>query len=124
MRKVIKVLDGVTATTTASPVSILGASKVTLVVERAAHASGSSLFAATVGVETSYATYSKWIKNIANTNGEMLTRVASLSLAGNGVDFLTMSPEDSFEFIIVKVTETTDGTHSAWLVIDTDEQVK
>lgn len=122
MRKIIKVLDGVTATTTANPVNILGAKKVVLFCKRADHSSGSSAFAATVGVGTDSATYNKWISNATNTNGQTLTRVASLSLSANGCGFLTMSPEDCFEFITVTVTETTDGTHSAWLIVDYDEE--
>lgn len=122
MRKVIKVLDAVTATTTSSPVNILGAKKVVLFCNRADHASGSSAFSATVGVGTTFATYNKFISNATNTNAQTLTRVASLSLAADGSGFLTMSPEDCFEFIKVTVTETTDGTHSAWLVVEYDDE--
>lgn len=120
MRKVIKVLDGVTATTTADAVDIKGAKKVTLLCQRADHSSGSSAFTATVGVGTTYADYKKWISNATNTNSQSLTRVQTLTLSANGIDFMSMSPEDTFEFIKVKVTETTDGTHSAWLIVDYD----
>lgn len=118
MRKIIKVLDGVTATTTASPVNILGAKRVVLFCKRADHSAGTSTFAATVGVGADQATYSKWISNATNTNVQMPTRVASLVLSANGNGFLTMSPEDIFDTIVVTVTEATDGTHSAWLIID------
>lgn len=124
MRKIIKVLDGVTATTTANPVNILGAKRVTLVCKRADHVSGSSTFTAKVGVGTDLADYKKWISNASNTNAQNLTRVASLVLSTNGVDFLTMSPEDVFDTIEVKVTEATDGTHSAWLIVDYEDNKK
>lgn len=124
MRKVITVFNGVTATTTANPIDIKGAKKVTLLCKRADHSSGSSAFAATVGANGEYATYNRWISNATNTNAQTPARVASLTLSSNTTDFLTMSPEDAFEFIKVTVTETTDGTHSAWLIVDYgDEEV-
>lgn len=118
MRKVIKVLDAVTATTTANPVDISGAKRVTLLCNRADHDGGSSTFTAQVGTGTTFADYKKWISNANNTNGQDLTRVSSLVLSANGSDFLTMSTEDVFELIAVKVTEETAGTHSAWLILD------
>lgn len=121
MRKVYTVFNGVTATTTADPIDIKGAKKVTLLCKRANHGSGSSAFSATVGANGEFATYNRWISNVTNTNAQGITRVASLSLSSNTTDFLTMSPEDAFEFIKVTVTETTDGTHSAWLIVDYDD---
>lgn len=124
MRKVIKVLDGVTETTTANPINILGAEKVTLLCKRADHSAGSSTFTAKVGVGSNLADYKKWISNAVNTNVQGLARVASLVLSADGLDFLTMSPEDSFDTIEVKVTEATDGTHSAWLIVDYKDDTK
>lgn len=124
MRKVIKVIDGVTATTTANPINILGAERVTLLCKRADHASGSSTFTAKVGVGDNLADYKKWISNVDNTNAQGLTRVTSLELSADGLDFLTMSPEDSFDTIEVKVVEDTDGTHSAWLIVDYRDDTK
>jgi len=124
MRKVVKVIDNATETTTANPVSILGAEKVTLLCKRADHGSGSSTFTAQVGVGANLADYKRWISNATNTNAQGIARVANLVLSSNSVDFLTMSPEDSFEHIVVKVTEATDGTHSAWLIIDYKDDSK
>jgi hypothetical protein len=118
MTQVITVLDGVTATTTSGAINILGAKRVTLLCKRADHSAGSSAFTATVGAGTAYADYKKWISNANNTNAQGETRVSTLTLSANGLDFVTMSPEDVFEFIKVTVTETTDGTHSAWLIIE------
>lgn len=114
----IKVLDDVTETTTSAAISIEDAKKVVLVCKRADHSSGSSAFTAQVSVDgTNYIDYKKWISNANNTNVQDLTRVTTLTLSANGVDFLTMDPDDSFKDIKIKVTETTDGTHSAWLWI-------
>ena len=111
-----KVIDDATATTTAGAVNIQGASKVMMIVKRAAHGSGSSAFTATVSVDGSnYIDYDKWIDNVAATNSQTVAKVTTKTLSANGVDFVTMSPEDGFKDVIVKVTETTDGTHSAWI---------
>jgi hypothetical protein len=67
---------------------------------------------------TNYITYNKWIRNLANTNAQGETRVASLALTTDTTDFITMDPEDEFLDIIVTVTEATGGTHSAWLYIE------
>jgi hypothetical protein len=127
MRKVIHVFDEVTETTTSDPIDILGAKRVVLLCKRAqtAQESGTSTFTAQVGQGTEFVDYNKWISNATNTNAQNLTRVASLAIADDSSsDFLTMSPEDVFEFIKVKVTETTDGTHSAWLIIDYADDIK
>jgi len=124
MRKVIQVFDEVTATTESDAYDILGAKRVTLIGKRADHSSGSSAFTAEVGVGTDFADYKKWISNATNSNSQNLTRVQTLTLSADGVDFMTMSPEDCFEFVKVTVTETTDGTHSAWLVIDHEDDIK
>jgi hypothetical protein len=124
MRKVIKVLDEVTATTTANPVNILGAKRVTLLCKRADHSSGSSTFTAQVGVGTDLADYKRWDSNVTHTNVQYDTSVDELVLSADGVDFLSMSPKDIFEVIQVKVTEATDGTHSAWLIIDYEDDNK
>ena len=119
MVNVIKVLDDVTATTTAQAVNIEDAKKVVLVCNRADHSSGSSAFTATVSVDGSnYVDYKKWISNANNTNEQAVTRVTTLTLSADGTDFLTMDPDDGFLDIKVKVTETSDGTHSAWLYIE------
>ncbi len=110
-------IKAVTATTTGQPINIDSANKVVLVGNRADNAGGTTAFSATVSVDgTNYVAYNKWIDNVTNTNGEQLTRVATKSIAAaNGTIFLTMSPEDGFRWIKVTVTETTDGTHSAWI---------
>jgi len=114
----ITVIDEKTATFTSAAINIEDAEKVVLVCNRADHSSGSSAFTAQVSVDgTNYIDYKKWISNANNTNAQGLTRVTTLTLSSNTTDFLTMSPEDGFKDIKVKVTETTDGTHSAWLFI-------
>lgn len=120
MVEVIKVLDDVTATTESQAIPIEGAKKVVLVYKRSAHDSGKTVFSATVSLDgTNYITYNKWISNTANTNSQDVTRVASVDTgAANVTGFLTMDPDDGFAYIKVTATETTDGTHAAWLYIE------
>jgi hypothetical protein len=123
MRRVEKVLTNVTSmdATSSNAFDIKGASKVTLFCKRSSHSSGSSVFSATVGVGTDYAAYNKWISNVTNTNEQSETRVASLTLSADGCGFLSMSPEDAFEFIKVTVDSATDGVADAWLLIDYED---
>ena len=118
MRRVIKLFENQTADKTTGAVNILGAKKVVLFCKRADHVSGSTVFSAVVGVGGNEIAYNKWISNVANTNAQTLTRVASLTLSADGIDFLTMSPEDTFDTIKVAADVTTDGSNSAWLILD------
>jgi hypothetical protein len=118
--QLVTALNAVTATTTSQVINIEGASKVVLFYKRADHSAGKTVFSADVSVDGSnFVTYNKWISNAANTNAQTLTRVASVDTGtANATGFITMSPEDGFREIKVTATETTDGTHSAWVYIE------
>lgn len=119
MMEIIHVINGATATASSVATPIGDAKKVVLVCKRSAHGSGNTVFSATVSHDgTNYQTYNKWIRNLANANTEQLTRVASLTLSSNTSDFITMDPEDFANYIVVTATETTDGTHDAWLIVE------
>ena len=117
--KVIKALNEVTATTTSSPIEVKGAERVSIICKRTDHSAGTAIFTVEVGAGTDYVTYNKLISNVTNTNVQDLTRVANVTHSGNAVGFLTLSPEDAFEFIKVTVTSTTNGgKDSAIVVVD------
>ena len=118
MRRVIKLFENQTADKTTGAINIAGAKKVVLFCKRAAHTAGNTVFSAVVGVDGNEIAYNKWISNVANTNAQTLTRVASLTLSSATSGFLTMSPEDTFETIKVTADVTTDGSNSAWLILD------
>lgn len=122
MRRITKIIDAQSADKTTEAIDISGARNVTLFCNRASHTSGSTVFSATVGVGTSFVAYNKFISNVTNTNAQTLTRVASLTLNSAASGFLTMSPEDSFEFIKVTANVTTDGVNTVWLIADYDEE--
>ena len=116
----IKMLDSVTETTTSSIVDISGANKVTLQFIRADHSSGSSAFTVFVSVDgINFVQFNKLVDNVANTNEQNKTRVASSSLSSNTSKVYDMDLENSiYQAMYVVATETTDGTHSAIAMIE------
>jgi hypothetical protein len=120
MVKAYHVIVSVTDTTTSSAINIKGAQRVSFFFQRTNHTAGKTVFSVTVSVDgTTYTTYNKLIDNVANTNQQTLTRVASYDTGtANASAIYSMSPEDTFCFLKVTATETTDGTHNAWVVID------
>lgn len=120
----IPTIVAATATTVGQPINVENACAVTIFGQRSNHGSGASAFSVEVSADgTNYVAYSKLISNATNTNVQGLTRVASFSLADNGVGFASMDygeSADVFKFIRVTATETTDGTHDAWVVIQYD----
>lgn len=120
-REVHAVLSSVTATTTASATNIEGADQVIVVVKRANHSSGSTAMTATVSIDgTNEIAYDRFVDNVANDNSQTAeTHIMTKTLSANGTDFVSMSPEDvgCWKTITVTLTEATDGTHSAWVVV-------
>lgn len=115
--ELITALDEVTATTTSAPVYIADADAVNFVFKRADHGSGKTIFTVEVSLDgVNYVTYNKMIVNVANAIAENLTRVGSYDTgAANVTATFTMSPEDHYMYCRITATETTDGTHSAWV---------
>lgn len=113
-------LNGVTATTTSSQIPVAGARKITLFLTRANHGSGSSKFEVQVsGDDDTFVAFNKLVDNVTNTNAQNLTRVASVTLSSNTTSIVSMDLEhDTFVSMKVKVTETTDGTHTARVLVE------
>ena len=117
--EVIHCIDSVTATTTSEAISIEGAVRVTIVVQRSDHSSGSTALTVDVSPDaTNWIAYDKLIDNVTNTNGQNLTRVTTKTLSADGIDFVSMdTTTDCLPWLRVKATETTDGTHDVWVII-------
>ena len=113
-------LDAVTVTTTSEEIVIAGAKKVSFMFTRANHSAGSTAFSVEASVDgTTYVAYNKLISNATNTNAQTLTRVASIALASDTSVFASMDLEnDAIYSIKVTATETTDGTHTAKVLIE------
>ena len=117
--KKVTALDAVTETTTSNGIAVQGAKKITFAFTRADHGSGNTVFTVMGTIDgTNYYALNKLVKNVANSNSEQLTRVASITLSSNTTEIVSLDLQhDSFEKIKVKATETTDGTHTAKVLI-------
>lgn len=113
-------IDAATATVTSEEIVIAGAKKVSFMFTRADHSAGSSAFSVEASLDgVTFVAYNKLISNVTNTNGQTPTRVASVSLAANGSAYASMDLEnDAIYAIKVTATETTDGTHTAKVIIE------
>jgi hypothetical protein len=135
----ITALSAVTATTTSKKFWVGGASRIGIQLRRADHSSGSSAFAVKGSLEplesaqvktkdefnnphggtgVTVTALNMLIDNVTNTNAQTLTRVNGKTLSSNGDAFLWIPPECLVNWLEITVTETTDGTHSAWIVVE------
>lgn len=120
-QRLVTALDAVTATTTSEAISVVGAKKITLAMTRAAHVAGSSAFSVEGTVDgVIFVTLNKLVTNVVNSNVQDVIRAASVSLVANGSDVAGVDITGlALSAVKVVVTETTDGTHSASLLIQT-----
>lgn len=109
-----------TATTTGGAVDVRDAKKVGFIFKRSAHSSGSTAFTVSVSPDngTTWITYNRLIENVASTNAQTVARVASVTLSANGTVFAMLDPIDIVTHVKVTATETTDGTHDAWVITE------
>ena len=115
--KEVTLLDAVTATTTSNPVNVEGYRRIGFQFKRANHSSGSSAFSVEGTINgTDWTALNLMVSNATNTNAQTRTRVASVSLAANGTALAFIEDLVCLKAIRVTVTETTDGTHSAWMI--------
>lgn len=118
--KQVTALNAVSDTTTSNAIEIVGAKKVTILGQRANNGTGTSTFSVLVSIDgTNFVAYNRLITNVANTNAQTHVRAASFAIVNsNGYEFASLDLEqETFSHIQVKVTETTDGTHSAFVRI-------
>lgn len=116
-------INAVTATTVSDPINIEDAHRITWVFTRANHSSGSTAFSVEVSIDGStYVAFNKLISNATNTNAQTLTRVASVALASNTSTEAAMDlAHSNYKWMRVTATETTDGTHTAKCLIETQD---
>jgi hypothetical protein len=122
IRKIVA-LNGVTANTTSNKIFVGGAKRVGILLRRADHSSGSSAFTIKGSMDYEDVTpvmtaLNVWIDNVTNTNSQTLTRVAGKTLAANGDAFLWLDKNCIINWLEITVAETTDGTHSAWVLAE------
>ena len=120
-QRLVTALNEVIATTTSNAISVVGAKAITLAMTRLDHSVGSSAFSVSGTVDgVTYVLLNKLITNVANSNAQDVIRAASVSLGANGSEVAGIDMEGlALLAIKVTVTETTDGTHTAKLLIQT-----
>lgn len=119
-------INAATATATSAEINIEGAKKVSFIFTRADHSSGSSKFEALTSVDGTLFAAGMLIKTIAadagaGTSGEDIgyTRALSTTLGGNGSEVWALDlTHFAFTSLKIKATETTDGTHTAKILVE------
>lgn len=114
-------LSAVTATTTSNGFRVGPMSKLSLVLTAASIATGNGVFTVDVSNDGStWIAYNRLVDNVANSNVQTDTRVASKTLNSNSSVIVFFSQDDFFEYIRVTVTRTTDGAYTASLLMRQD----
>lgn len=115
--KVVHAIEDKTADYTSDAILIAGADKVSFVFKGDV-TSGNGVFAVEVSADgENWVSYNKLIDNVINSISENLTRVASKTVSTDTQVYVSMSPEDCYQFIRVSLNMTTDGTYNAWVLI-------
>lgn len=111
-----KMLDGVTATTTSEAFAVNERQNKSIQIICSGHASGNGAFTVEISNDcTNWTAYNRLTSNVTNTNVQGDTRVATKTLNANGSDFLFFPHGDSFAYIRITCTVTTDGAYTAIL---------
>lgn len=120
MCNVYTALSAVTATTTSTEIDVSGAEKVSFLFTRANHSAGSSAFSVTGSIDgITYVALNNIVSDVANTNAQTITRVASVTLSSNTSSLASLDMDYmALKSIKVTVTETTDGTHTAKVFVE------
>lgn len=108
-------LNVVTATTTSKDIPVDGAERVSFVLTRASHSSGSSTFTVTGSLDgTTFIALNNIVTNVANTNAEQIVRAASVVLGSNTSVIASLDLTYlSLRAIRVVATIATDGSATA-----------
>lgn len=108
-------LNGVTATTTSAPVALGMIGRTSIQFTAASITSGNGVFTVLVSNDgTNFVAYNRITTNVTNTNAQTDTRVASVTLNSNTSSVVTIP--DTFAFLKVVCTVTTDGAYTATVV--------
>lgn len=121
MTTLIHAINAATATASSAAINIECAKKVVVRFVRTNHSSGKTVFTVTASLDgTTFHAYNMLISNLANTNSQTLTRVASYDTGAANADAIYALDLENFAFKEIKVTatETTDGTHDAYVYVE------
>jgi len=126
--KVITALDAVVATTTSNKFYVGGAKRIGFLFRRADHSSGKTVFSVNIGAESgdtvtpTMTACNMLIGNTAASNSQTTAHVASVDTGtANGDFYAWLDPICLVNWVSVTATETTDGTHSAFIILEVEE---
>lgn len=120
--QVITALDAVTATTTSQKIWVGDFSRVAILFRRANHSAGSTAFTVKAGFAQfssdtpTMIAYNMLVDNLTNSNVQDVTRVNGKTLNADGDAMVWMDINAPATHIEITATETTDGTHSAFVI--------
>lgn len=136
----ITALNAVTATTTSKKFFVGGAKRIGIHLRAASITSGNGAFAIKGSLEpfesgaavTTFDEFNNphggagitmtavnmFIDNVTNTNAQNPTRVNGTTLSANGDKFLWLDPACLLNWLEITVTRTTDGTYSAYILVE------
>jgi len=120
--KVYPALAAVTATTTSEEFYVGDFKRVAILCRRADHALGSTDFtintgfSAGAGTDPTMKANAMVILNVANANDKTNYTHGTVALVANGDAFGWLDLSCPVTHLSVTATETTDGTHSAWII--------
>lgn len=137
----ITALDAVTATTTSNKFYVGDAKRIGFIFRRANHSSGSTAFSVkgslqpvgdgtgaadsfgypTGGTGVTMTTLNLLINNLENTNAQQVVHSTDVTLNANGDEMAWLDPNVFVNWLEVTATETTDGTHSAFIVVEYED---
>ena len=138
----VTALNAVVATTTSNKFWVGGASRIGIHLRAASISSGNGAFTIKGspepyesganntdahgnklgGAGITMTALNTFIDNVTNTNAQNFTRVNGKTLSANGDAFLWLSPETPVNWLEITCTRTTDGTYSAWIVVEDEER--
>ena len=118
-------LNAVTETTVSGTFYVGGAKRIGILLRRANDNTGVSAFTIKGSLDAEDTTtptmtaLNMFIDNVTNAITQGLTRVNGTSITNANADkFLWLSPECIINWLQITVTETSNGTHSAWIIIE------
>lgn len=110
-------LNAVVATTTSAAISVEKYRRIGFQFKRANHSAGSTAFTVEGTINgTDWTALSVIVSNATNTNAQTRTRVATVTLSTDTTALAWLEDLVVLKAVRVVATETTDGTHSAWLI--------
>ncbi len=124
MREYIHAIVDATDTTTSAAIPLDDATGVSFEFIRTDHSAGKTIFTVNLSNDgTTYVASQFLLSNTATASTANLTRVASYDTGtANASAIYVLDPlqAQSFKYLTVTATETTDGTHNAWVCIQRD----